>query len=120
MTTFNKLILSGSTDGRGIKVVQVATAGTTIHTGTSTASDYDEVWLYAFNGHTSAVLLTIEWGGVSVPDDNISLTIPSKEGLVLAVPGLILKGNATPLIIKAFAATGNVIVIYGFVNRIVA
>ena len=44
MTTFNKLILSGSTDGRGIKVVQAATAGTTIHTGTSTASDYDEVW----------------------------------------------------------------------------
>ena len=37
MATFSKTILSGSTDGRGIKVAATATAGTLIHTGSATA-----------------------------------------------------------------------------------
>lgn len=120
MTTFTKLTLTGSTDGKGIKVVQTGTAGDTIHTAPADADDYDEIWLYAYNGHTAAVVLTIEFGGVAVPDNNIVVTIPNKAGLVLVVPGLPLKGNATPLVVKAFAATANVIVISGFVNRIIA
>jgi hypothetical protein len=36
------------------------------------------------------------------------------------VAGLPIKGNATPLVIKAFAATANVISIGGYVNRITA
>ena len=120
MATYSKLTLSGSTDGKGIKVVQTATPGTTVHTGTSTPADYDEIWLYAYNGHTAAVVLTIELGGVAVPDDNIVVTIPNKAGLFLVVPGLVLKGNASPLVVKAFAAITNVVVITGFVNRIVA
>jgi hypothetical protein len=47
MATFSKLVLSGSTDGKLIKVVPTATAGTTIHTGSATATTFDEVWLYA-------------------------------------------------------------------------
>ena len=39
MATFTKLKLSGSTDGKAIKVVQTATAGTTIHTAHATALD---------------------------------------------------------------------------------
>ena len=35
MATFSKIALSGSTDGRMIKVAQTATAGTTIHTGSA-------------------------------------------------------------------------------------
>jgi hypothetical protein len=31
---------------------------------------------------------------------------------------LLIKGNATPLVVKAFAATTNVICINGFVNQI--
>jgi hypothetical protein len=31
-----------------------------------------------------------------------------------------LKGNATPLVVRAFAATTNVVVVHGFVNRIEA
>lgn len=120
MATFAKLCLSGSTDGKGIKVVQTATAGDTIHTGSSTTTEYDEIYLYAYNAHTADVLLTIEWGGVSAPDDNIKVTIPFQEGLILVVPGLVIKGNATPLVVKAFAAVANVIVITGFVNRISA
>ena len=118
MATFTKKILSGSTDGKAIKVVQTATAGTTIHTGSATATTLDEVWLYAVNSSASAVKLTLEWGGVSSPDDLIELSVAAESGLVLVSSGLIIKGNATPLVVKAFAATANVILIHGYVNQI--
>ena len=120
MATFSKTILSGSTDGRGIKVAATATAGTTVHTGSSTATTLDEIWLYAVNTSASAVKLTVEWGGVSSPDDHIEYTVPAENGLCLITSGLLIKGNATPLIVRAFAATTNVIVVHGYVNRITA
>jgi hypothetical protein len=120
MATFSKLILSGSTDGKGIKVVQTATAGTTIHTGSSTATTLDEIWLYAVNTDTTDRKLTIEWGGVSSPDDLIEYTVKAENGLYLIAAGLLIKGNATPLVVRAFAATGTAIVIHGYVNRITA
>ena len=120
MATFSKIALSGSTDGKLIKVAQTATAGTTIHTGSTTATTYDEVWLYAVNSDTTNRKLTIEWGGTASPDDLIELTITAESGLVLVVPGLVLKGNATALVVRAFAATANVISIGGYVNRITA
>ena len=118
MATFTKKILSGSTDGKSIKVVQTATAGTTIHTGSATASTLDEVWIYAVNSSASSVKLTIEWGEATAPDGNIELTVQPEAGLVTVIPGLLIKGNATPLVVKAFAGTANVICINGFVNQI--
>lgn len=120
MATYSKVKLSGSTDGRAIKVAATATAGTTIHTGSTTATTYDEVWLYAMNTSASSVKLTIEWGGTSSPDDLIELTVLPEAGLVTVVPGLVIKGNATALVVRAFAATANVITIHGFVNQITA
>lgn len=120
MATFTKQILSGSTDGKAIKVAATATAGTTIHTGSSTATTLDEVWIYAVNTSASDVKLTIEWGGVASPDDLIEYTVKAENGLYLIIPGLILKGNATPLVVRAFAATANVITLSGYVNRITA
>jgi hypothetical protein len=119
MATFAKTILSASTDGKGIKVVATATAGTTIHTGSSTATDLHEIWLYAVNSSTSAVKLTIEWGEATAPDGNIEQTIPPEAGFTLVVPGLLFKGNVTPLVVKAFAATANVVIIHGYVNTII-
>jgi hypothetical protein len=118
MATFTKTILSGSTDGKAIKVAATSSAGTTIHTGSTTTTTLDEVWLYAVNSSATAVKLTIQWGGTTSPDDDIELTIGAESGLILVVPGLILKGNATPLVVRAFAATTNVINISGYVNRI--
>jgi len=109
--------LSGSTDGKAIKITQTATAGDTIHTaiaGTTTGT-FDEVWLWAYNGHTSDVTLTIEFGGATVPDQNIVVTIPYKSGLVPVVPGLILQNG---MVVKAFASVANVVTIIGFVNAI--
>ena len=118
--TVTKQIFSGSTDGEGIKVVATTSTGTTIHTVSSTATDFDEIWLWATNNHTTDVLLTVEWGVTTAPDGNIILTIPMHRGLVLVAPGLSLKGNASPHIVTAFAGITNVISIHGFVNRISA
>ena len=121
MATFSKIHLSGSTDGKLVKVAATATAGTTIHTGSSTATTYDEVWLYAVNSDTTDRKLTIEWGGTSSPDDLIEFTVKAENGLYLIVPGLVIKGNASAaLVVRAFAATANVVCIGGYVNRITA
>ena len=120
MATFTKSTLSGSTDGRPIKVVATATAGTVIHTGSTTATTIDEVWLYATNTDAADVKLTLEWGGVSSPDDLIEQTITTEAGLVLIAPGLLVKGNSSALIVRAFAATANVITISGYINQITA
>ena len=121
MATFSKIALSGSTDGRMIKVAATATAGTLLHTGSSTATTFDEIWLYAVNSDTTACKLTIEYGGTSSPDDLIEFTIAAESGLYLIVPGLVIKGNASAaLVVRAFAATANVVNIAGYVNRITA
>ena len=113
MATFTKLKLSGSTDGKQIKVAATATAGTTIHT--AHASALDEIWLYAVNSNTAAVKLTVEWGEATAPDGNVEVTIPAESGYMLVIPGLVLTNS---LVVKAFAATANVILINGYVNRI--
>jgi len=115
MATFSKLPLSGSTHGRQILVAATATAGTIIHTAVSGTTSLDEIWLYAVNTSTSAVKLTIEYGGVSAPADHIELTVGGESGLVLVAPGLVLRNS---LVVRAFAGTTNVIAISGYVNRI--
>ena len=116
MATFTKSILSGSTDGRGIHVNDDTTPGVLIHTGSAT--DVHEIWLYATNYDTTARKLTIEWGGATAGGDIIELTIAAESGLVLVVPGLLIKGNATALVVRAFAATTSAINIFGYVNKI--
>lgn len=112
MATITKIFLSGSTNGRPVKVVATATAGTTIHT--AHATDKDEVSLYATNTSGSDVVLTIEFGGVTSPDDLIKITVPAND-IVLAVPGIPVSGG---LLVRAWAGTANVINIAGYVNRI--
>lgn len=117
MATYTKVLLSGCTNGKGIKVVQTATAGDTIHTAIAGTSDLDEIWIYAVNSSSSVVKLTLEWGEAAAPDGNIEVNIPPESGLYLITPGLLLQNE---LIVKAFASVTNVILIHGFVNRIAA
>ena len=112
-TTFTKVVLSGSTNGKQIKVVATATAGTTIHTASATA--LDEIWLWCVNSSTTAVKITVEWGEATAPDGNIEVTVPGESGYLMVVPGLVLTGS---LVVKAFAGTANVLLVNGYVNRI--
>ena len=120
MATFTKNKLSGSTDGKAIKVTGTDSAGAvTVHTAVAgtTAGVFDEIWLYANNTSASAVKLTIEFGTATAADGNIELTIAAEAGLVLVVPGLILQNS---MVVEAFAATADVILLTGFVNAITA
>jgi hypothetical protein len=123
MATFSKLTLqpAGTTGtGLGIKVAATATAGTPIHTASTVSTTIDEIWLYAVNTSASSVKLTLEWGEVTSPDGHIEVTVLPEAGLVTVIPGFLLQGNATARVVRAFAATANVIVMHGFVNRITA
>lgn len=117
MATAKKRLLSGSTDGKPIKVAAGATAGTLIHTAVAgtTAGTVDEIWLWAYNSYTSPQTLTIEFGGAAAPDQNISIVLDQIVGLVPIIPGLILQNGLT---VRAFASAVNVITVSGFVNTI--
>lgn len=119
MATYSKVLLSGSTQGKAIKVAATASTGTTIHaTGTSSTIE-DEIWLYAYNSSSVATILTIQFGGTTAVDNDIKLPIPSLSGLTLVIPGLILTGTGSAAnTVAAYAATANVITISGYVNRI--
>jgi len=112
MATITKEKLSGSTNGRGIKVVQTESAGDTIHTAVANATDWDEVWIYASNTHTGSVTLTLEWGNAAV-DDNIKVVINPSE-TVLVAPGLLIQNS---LVVKAFASVTEKVNLFGYVNR---
>ena len=114
MATFSKQLLSGSSNGKPIAISATSTAGTLIHTSQSGTSGLDEIWMYAVNSSTSAVKLTIEFGGTTTAE-NIELTITGESGLTLVSPGLPLNNS---LVVRAFAGTANVISISGYVNRI--
>jgi hypothetical protein len=119
MATFTKVHLSASTGGQPIKVVATASTGTTIHTTGTSATTIDEVWLYATNTDSVARTLTIEYGGVTNPDNRIILTISAQSGLTIAVAGLILSGTgAVGRSITAYGSSTNVINLVGYVNRI--
>jgi hypothetical protein len=116
MATAVKRKLSGSTDGKPIKVSAISTPGTAIHAAVAgtTPGTFDEIWLWAQNNHTGVVILTIEFGSADAWD-NIIRTIALKAGLDPIVPGLLLQNGMT---VKAFADVADMISISGFVNAI--
>lgn len=113
MAVYTKEFLSGSVNGRPINVVAIATPGTLIHEAHATSKD--EVWLYAVNTDTMARKLTVEFGGVTSPNDLIEVTVAPEQGLLFVVPGIVLSNN---LVVRCFASAPSVINILGFINRI--
>lgn len=116
MSTFTKGCLNGGSYGLPIKVAATSGPGTTIHTAVAGTSSWDEIWIWATNTQSSDVTLTLQWGGTTSPDQDTIYTVLSKDGLKCIIPGLPLQNG---LIVKAYAATGNVIMIHGFINTIV-
>ena len=117
MATVDEQAFSASTNGRQIKVAATSSPGTLIlaaTAGNGTAEDHDRVYLYLHNNSAADVLATVEFGGTAV-DDQESVTIPSRAGRQLIVPGLPLQ-NA--LEVKVFAASPDVIMASGYIHRI--
>lgn len=118
MATMSKIPLSGSTNGRGIKVTTASPidgSDTTIHTGVTGTTDTDYVTLYAYNDDTVTRELHLGWGGTTDPDDLIILEIPPKVGLVSVAYNLPIRNS---LVVVASASAANVITIHGHVTRI--
>jgi hypothetical protein len=116
--TMSKIPLSGSTNGRGIKVTTASPidgTDTTIHTAVTGTADTDYITLFAYNDDTVTRTLHLGWGGTTDPDDLIIMDIPSQSGLVLVVADVPLRNS---LVVVASASAANVIVIYGHVTRI--
>ena len=111
---------SGSTQGLGIKVVGTDTSGaTTVHATGTSATIINRLSIWAYNGHSADVVLTVEFGGVTVPDNVIVQTITVKSGLTLVVDGLILLGSGSAaLTLMSFETTAYVIVLSGYVMHI--
>lgn len=116
--TYSLEILSGSTNGLGVKVTGT-TSGTSVlvHTAVAGVSDIDEVTLWAVNrdadGESRTV--TIGWGGETDPDNVFKTPVPADAGIVPLTDRLPLR-NA--LEITAWADEANDVVIYGVVYRV--
>lgn len=117
MTTFTRMLLSGSANGKPIPVAATATPGTLIHTAISGAAAFDEVYLEVSNVTGTAAVLTLEWGGVTDPGDLLTkqVSIPANSPPVQISDGLNINGG---LVIRAFSGTADALNIIGFVNRI--
>lgn len=115
--------LSGSTDGRPIKIAATGSPGTTIHTavaGSTTGgpgTTGDEIWLWVANSSGAAATLTVQWGGTTSPDDQIvtAYSIAANSGPIAIASGLYLRNG---LVVKAYSGTANVLIMYGYVNRL--
>jgi len=116
MSTYTKYILTGSTNGRPIRINATAATGTTIHTSVSGTTDMDEVWAWACNTATADVTLTVEFGGTS-GSDNVIFTVPAKDGLYQILPGTPMNNT---LVVRAYASASESINVVGYANRITA
>ena len=111
------MIPSGSTSGRCILVVAVATPGTLLHTAVAGADDMDEVYIYVSNADTVERDVTLELGGVTSPGDTITKTIQPLDGELLMVPGRRFNGG---VVLRAFGSAASVLTASLTVNRYTA
>lgn len=115
MATYSLAKLSGSTDGKGIKVTGT-TSGTdvTIHTADADSGDIDFVSLYAYNSDSSDRTLTIAWGAETSPDNLIVFTVPATT-MAFLIDRLPIMNS---LVIGAWASSANVVMVYGHVQNV--
>jgi len=108
---------SASTRGRPVQITATASAGTTIHTATTTAGEIDKIYLSLCNTSASAVTVTIEFGTTGVGNE-IDIIVPANEEVV-ALDGVVIGGAATDTV-AAYASTGSVVNAIGRVERLTA
>ena len=116
-TDVTRVALSGINSGGGlINIAATSTVGTLIHTGVdfTGSSRWDEVWLFASNKHSGAVDLTIEIDVANTSTSKFKVGVPPDDGLYVVLPGVSVHNGK---IITAFAATGSVINIVGYVEQ---
>lgn len=119
MAEFSRVMLSGSTQGRPIKISQTASAGNTIHTTGTSASIIDEVTMFGANTDANdPVDVHVQFGGTTSPDDERIVTLPPLSGAVLLVAGDPLTGTgAAGNVVRVYASAANVVTVTGWISR---
>ena len=117
MATYARFNLSGSTNGLPIPVAATASPGTQIHQALAGVNGFDEVYLWASNVTGSAATLTLQWGGVTDPANDLTnaYSIPANSIPIAIAVGQILQNGVN---VKAWSGTASAINLTGFVNRI--
>lgn len=110
-------LLSASSNGSPIPVVQTATPGTLIHTGVAGTIGIDEVYLRASNVTAAGATITVEWGSVADPGGHTikNYQIPPYSPQIPIINGDPINNGQ---VVRAFSDTASAINIMGFVNRI--
>ena len=107
-------LLSGSTQGKPIKVTSTTTGSAdTVHTAVAGTSDIDFIDIYATNDSASAVDINLGWGGVGVDETIGPIEIASDAGPIKIADKFPLQNG---LIVKAWASSANVIFLTGRVT----
>lgn len=111
--------LSASVDGEPIKIAATATAGTLVHTATSSTNAlvWDEIYMAFTNTSSSPVTITVEYGGATDPDNLIckTVTLPPLCAPQWLLEGFILQNGQT---IRVFASTANVVLASGHIYEV--
>lgn len=116
---YTAVVLSGSTNGKPIKIAATTSAGTLIHATTTTSTTLDEVYLYVYNENSVSVNMYLQWGGTTA-DETSTFSIPPQSGRYLLVAGERLGNSGSALEIRAYASVANKLYVTGNVNRITA
>jgi hypothetical protein len=114
---YSRQVLSGSTDGKPIKVASTTIgSGTAVHTAASGVTGYDEVYLWASNADTTDHTLSLTVGGTTDPDNLFpkTMTIPAKSGPIQVWAGFMIRNSVA---VTAFSDAANFINVMGFANR---
>jgi hypothetical protein len=121
MPTFTKHTFNGATHGFPQDIGATGSAGTLVHTVGATATtgtEFDSIYLFLTNSSAQSQLCTIEFGGTAT-EYHIPVTVPSRDGPLLVIPGWPLV--ATDSIVRAFTSTSTEGVrVTGYVNRATA
>jgi hypothetical protein len=112
--SFQKIILSGSTNGLPI-AINATTSGSANTITVADATSLSELWLSAFNYSNADATLYVLIGGTSAYQI-FSQVIPAGRGVQPLLSGLTFTGSVN---IKAYASITAAISVLGFENRIV-
>jgi len=117
MSTFTLGKLSASTDGEPVLIAATATAGTTIHTGVSGTTSFDQLMVWLTNTDTVARTVTIEYGGTTAGFLIVkALTLPASSPPIPVLTGQIINNGS---VVAVFASATNVVLASGYIITVV-
>ena len=97
MATYSRGFFTGSTNGLPMAVTSTNSGGASvIHT---VSTNVEEIYLDAYNVHTAAVELSVDFGSTVAP---VKVSVPSKAGPLRVIDGWPLRNALT---ISCFCST---------------